>query len=285
MQMGLAVMWSAYALVPLAFLSLTNTPWLAFLTGPTTIWSPRHWHLPWPVLQWAVTSPVGYPALSALGILVVAPLFVRFGLWRSRRKVARARDLIEVPQVGWASPWQAGLQLPLLQRWLGLGRRERAVSLILLAIGVLLAGALVGVVCAAVGESGRFAVTDAHLCTVQYGCPPLPAPLKGIGIVSLGAAIALGYGARSLWLHRLEGTSGVWFRYGGGMGWNTLYYVRKLGVTPEAAATALARVSSARPVPYVRYLFFGALVFSPWMVLWAAAWLLDTWLQYQWLPG
>jgi hypothetical protein len=285
MQMGLAVMWSANALVPLAFLSLINTSWLAFLTGPTTIWSPRHWHLPWPVLQWAVTSPVGYLTLSGLGILVVAPLFVLFGLWIYCRKVARARDITYVPQVGWASPWQARIQLPLLQRWLGLARRERAVSLILLAVGALLAGALVGVVGAAVGESGRFAVTDAHLCTVHEGCPPLPAPLKGIGIVSLWAAMALGYGARSLWLHRLEATSGVWFRSGGGMGGNTLYYVRKLGVTPEAATAALARVSSARAVPHARIIFFNALVFSPWMVLWAAAWLLDTWLQYQWLPG
>jgi hypothetical protein len=157
--------------------------------------------------------------------------------------------------------------------------------LILLAVGALLAGALVGVAGAAVGESGMFAVKDAHLCTVHEGCPPLTDTLLWIPSTGLWAAIALGYGARSLWLHRLEGTSGVWFRYGGGMGWNRLYYVRKLGVTPEAAATALARVSSARAVPSARYIFFGALVFSPWMVLWAAAWLLDTWLQYQWLPG
>jgi hypothetical protein len=283
--MALAVVYSASTLVLLAFLSLVNTPWLAFLTGPNTIWTPRHWHLPWPVLQWAVDSPTGYLALSALGILVVAPLFVWFGLWWYRRKVVSARDVTYVPQVGWVSPWQARLQPPLLQRWLGLRRRERALSLGLVAVGMLLAVALVVVFFAAVGVAGRFAVTDAHLCTVHEGCPPLPAPLKGIGIVSWNAAMALVYGARWLWLHRLEVTSGVWFRYGGGMGMTTLSYVRQPGVTPEAATAALARVSSARVVPSARYLFFGALVYIPWMVLWAAAWLLDTWLQYQWLPG
>jgi hypothetical protein len=237
------------------------------------------------VLQWAVDSPTGYLALSALGILVVAPLVVLLSMWLYRRKVARARDITYVPQVGWASPWQAGLQPPPLQRWLGLTRRERALSLGLLAVGALLAGALVGVYFAAPVVSLRFAVKDAHLCTVHNGCPPLPAPLKGIAIVSLWAALALVYWARSLWLRRLEVTSGVWFRYGAWMRGNRLCYVRKLGVTPEAATAALARVSSARAVPYARYLFFIALVFSPWMVLWVAAWLLDTWLQYQWLPG
>jgi hypothetical protein len=284
-QMGLAVMYSAFTLVPLAFFSLINTTWLAFLTGPNTIWSPRYWHLPWPVLQWAVDSPVGYLTLSALGILVVAPLVVLLSMWLYRRKVARARDITYVPQVGWASPWQASLQPPPLQRWLGLTRRERAVSLVLLVLGVLFVIVLLVVYFAAPAATFRFAVTDAHLCTVHEGCPPLPAPLRGIAIVSLWAAIALVYWARSLWLHRLEVTSGVWFCYGAWMGGNTLYYVRQPGVTPEAARAVLARVSSARPVPYVRYLFFGALVFSPWMVLWAAAWLLDTWLQYQWLPG
>jgi hypothetical protein len=285
LQTGLAVMYSAFTLVPLAFFSLINTTWLAFLTGPNTIWSPRHWHLPWPVLQWAVTSPVGYLALSALGILVVAPLVVLFGRWSSRSMVARARDVTYVPQVWWASSWQAGLQPPPLQRWLGPGRRERAVSLVLLAVGMLLAIVLVVVYFAAPVVTFRFAVTDAHLCTVNEGCPPLPAPLKGIAFVSLWAAIALVYWVRSWWLHRLEVSSGVWFRYGTWLGGNKLYYVRQPGVTPEAATAALERVSSARVVPYARYIFFIALVFSPWMVLWTAAWLLDTWLQYQWLPG
>jgi hypothetical protein len=289
--MGLAVSWSAVALVLVAFLSLTDGVdqhcWqpLSTIFRCSTGSPPLHWHLAWPVLQWAVISPVGYLALSALGIPVVAPLFVLFGMWRYRREVARARDVTDVPQVGWASPWQARLQPPLLKRWLGLRRGERAVSLILLAVGVLLAVALVVVFFAAAIVSLRFAVKDAHLCTVHYGCPPLPAPLKGIAIVGWNAAMALVYGARSFWLHRLEVTSGVWFRYGGGMGGITLNYVRQPGVTPEAATAALARASSARAVPNARYIFFGALVYSPWMVLWAAAWLLDTWLQYQWLPG
>lgn len=284
-HMVIAILVSAPMLVLLAFLSLVDTPWLAFLTGANTS-QPPHWHLPWPVLQWAVTSPVGYLTLSALGILVVAPPFIRFSLWRYRSQVLPARDVTDVPQVWWAIPGQARLQPPLPQRWLGQRRSERAVSLALLVVGVLLFVALMGVLLAAMGVSGRLLnQLDVQPCSTHYGCRPSTDTLKSVLSLGFFAGLALGEWAWAWWLRRLEGTSGVWFRYGAWMGGNTLYYVRQPEVTSEAATAALARVSPTHAVPYVRYSFFFVLAWSWYAVLFAAAFLLDTWLQYQWLPG
>jgi hypothetical protein len=281
-QMGAAIFGSALTLVILVFFSLIETIYIQPLDGGSP---PPPWHLPWPVVQWAVASPMGFLTLSALGILVVAPPFVLFWIWRYRPEVARARDVTDVPKVWWAIPWQARLQPPLLQRWLGQRRSERAVSLALLVVGVLLFVALMGVLLAASVVSVRLTnQLDAQCTTTHYGCPPPTATLKTILAFGWIAWLWLGQGAVALWLHRLEGTSGVWFRYGNWMT-SRLYYVRQPGVTSEVATAALARVSSAHAVPYVRYLFFFVLVWGWYTVLFAAAFLLDTWLQYQWLPG
>jgi hypothetical protein len=280
--MGIAVFGSALTLVILVFFSLIETIYIQPLDGGSP---PPPWHLSWPVVQWAVASPTGFLTLSALGILVVGPPFAVFSIWRYRSQVARARDVTDVPQVWWAIPQQARLQPPLLQRWLGQRRSERAVSLAFLVVGALLFVAVVGVLLAAIGVSDRLLnQLDVQCTTSHYGCPPPTATLKTILAFGGIAWLALGQGAVALWLHRLEVTSGVWFRYGNWMT-SRLYYVRKLGVTSEAATAALARVSPAHAVPYVRYIFFFVLVWNWYAVLFAAAFLLDTWLQYQWLPG
>src|SRR5258706_2576341 len=151
-QMGGAILLSALTLVILVFFSLIETIYIQPLDGGSP---PPPWHLPWPVLQWAVASPTGFLTLSALGILVVAPPFVLFSIWRYRPQVARARDVTDVPKVWWAIPGQARLQPPLLHAWLGARRSERAVSLALLVVGVLLFVALMGVILAALGVSSR----------------------------------------------------------------------------------------------------------------------------------
>jgi hypothetical protein len=212
-HMVIAILFSAPMLVLLAFLSLVDTPWLAFLTRANTS-QPPHWHLPW-----AVTLPAGYLTLSALGILVVVPPFVLFWIWRYRSQVLPARDVTDVPQVWWAIPWQARLQPPLLQRWLGQRRSELAVSLALLVVGVLLFVALVGVLFAAIVVSGRLLnQLDAQPCITHYGCRPWTDTLKRVLSPGFFAGLALGEWAWALWLHRLEITSGVWFRYGAWMG-------------------------------------------------------------------
>lgn len=282
-QMGVAILLSALTLVFLVPFSLIETIYIQPLDGGSP---PPPWHLPWPVLQWAVASPTGFLTLSALGILVVGAPFAVVWIWRYRPEVARARDVTDVPKVWWAIPWQARLQPPLLQRWLGERRSERAVSLALLVVGGLLLVALMGVILAASVVSVRLVnQLDAQCATSHYGCPPPTATLKTILVFGWFAGLALGQGAVALWLHRLEVTSGVWFRYSAWMGGSRLYYVRQPGVTSEAATAALARASPAHAVPYVRYIFFFVLVWSWFAVLFAAAFLLDTWLQYQWLPG
>ena len=281
-QMVFAILLSAFILVILVFFSIVETIYIQPLDGGSP---PPPWHLPWPVLQWAVASPTGFLTVSVLGILVAGAPFVLLYIWLYRPQVARARDVTDVPKMWWAIPWQAHLQPPLLQRWLGQRRSERAVSLALLVVGALLFVALVGVFLAAAGVSVMLTnQLDAQCATTHYGCPPPTAPLKTILVFDWIAGLALGQGALALWLHRLEVTSGVWFRYGNWMG-SRLYYVRQPGVTSEAATAALARVSPAHAVPYVRYIFFYMLAWSWYAVLFAAAFLLDTWLQYQWLPG
>lgn len=281
--MGFAISFCALTLVILVFFSLIETIYIQPLDRGSP---PPPWHLPWPVLQWAVASPTGFLTLSALGILVVGPPFAVFSIWSYRPQVARARDVTDVPQVWWAIPQQAHLQPPLLQRWLGQRRSERAVSLALLVVGVLLFVALVGVPLEAIAVSNRLLnQLDVQPCITHYGCRPPTATLKTIVTFGWMAWLWLGPWAVAWWLRRLEVTSGVWFRYGTWMGGNRLYYVRQPGVTSEAATAALARVSPTHAVPYVRYIFFFVLVWSWYAVLFAAAFLLDTWLQYQWLPG
>jgi hypothetical protein len=98
------------------------------------------WHLPWPLLQWTLTTPIGNLAWVALGFLVTGPPLVLLALWVGRHAVARARDVTEVPLAEWVSPRQTRLQPPLGQHWWGVGRRERVVSLVLLVLAVALAG-------------------------------------------------------------------------------------------------------------------------------------------------
>jgi hypothetical protein len=63
--------------------------------------------------------------------------------------------------------------------------------------------------------------------------------------------------------------------------------VRQSGVTPEAAAAALARFSSARrmPEPWARTFFIFVLATTPYVVLASASFALSEWLQLQWIPG
>src|SRR5258708_23866868 len=47
----------------------------------------RGGHLPWPALQWAVTTPLGALLLIALSVLVLGPPGVLLNLWQLQSKV------------------------------------------------------------------------------------------------------------------------------------------------------------------------------------------------------
>ncbi|HEX8035385.1 MAG TPA: hypothetical protein VF510_16130 [Ktedonobacterales bacterium] len=248
----------------------------------------RGGHLPSSARQWAVTTPTGTLTLIALCILVLGSPYILYARWLFRREVARASDITDVPLVVWPtsgparSPRPLPLRRPLLQRWLGRGRRERAVSLVLLTLGTLLAVALVGVFFASAIVSFR-GLGDVRCDSSGNHCSP-SFPLTGIPVASMFAVIALTYLARSRWLQRVEATSRVWLRYRDWTGSTPLCYVRQPGVTPEAAMAALARFSSARAVPVARQVFVGVLVAVPYVVLAGASFVLGTWLQLHWLP-
>lgn len=243
-------------------------------------------HLPWPALQWAFTTPLGALLLATLCLLVVGPPLMLFNLWLLHPQVARAIDITGLPPAWWPGPWPTYPQQPSLQRWLGQGRRERALNLALFALGTLLAAALVGALLGSgvygLRASGARYAPDGNGC--PNGCPPTY-PLTGIVLASWFAAIALSWVARFLWLRRVEATSRVWLRYRSWLDAARLYYVRQPGVTPEAAAGALARFSSARPVPWARTFFISVLALTPYALLASASFALNGWLQLQWIPG
>lgn len=176
------------------------------------------------------------------------------------------------------------------QRWLGQGRRERALSLALLALGVLLAAALlvafIGSVAYGLRASDARIAPDGNGCL--GGCPP-SYPLMGTVLAGWFAAMALAWLARPLWLRHVETSGHVRLRYRSWLTAASLYYVRAPGVTPEAAAAGLTRFFSARstsvPVPWARMFFIGVLAMTPYMVLVSASFVLSGWLQLQWLPG
>jgi hypothetical protein len=266
---------------------------LVLLALLQAIWiGERGGSLPWPAVQWALTTPLGALLVTALCTLVFVPSWVLLSRWPIRRQVAQAIDITDLPPSwGWPSPWQANPPKPLAQRWLGQGRRDRALSLALLALGVLLAAALMGAFVGSAVYGLRAAdariAPDGNGCL--GGCPP-PYPLMGMVLAGWGVATALSWPARSLWLRRVEASSHVWLRYRSWLTATPLYYVRQPGVTPEAAAAALARFSSARhvpsvPVPWARTFFIGVLAMTPYMVLASASFALSGWLQLQWIPG
>jgi hypothetical protein len=245
----------------------------------------RGGHLPWPILQWAVTTPLGVLLLIALYVLVIGPPGVLFNLWQLRRQVAQAIDITDLPPAAWPGPWPTRPQRPPIQRWLGYGRRDQALSLALLVLGTLLAVALaVAFFASFILWSRGFGDVRVQCDTTGTGCPP-DFPVMGIVLAALWAAIALSWVARFRWLRRAEATSHLWLRYRDWSWPSPLYYVRPSRVTPEAAAAALVRLSSVRAVPLTRLVGIYALAITPIVLLVSASFVLSAWLQLQWVRG
>jgi hypothetical protein len=269
---GTALFFGVFALVFFLPLTLLEVGWSAARGG----------HLPWPALQWAVTTPLGALLLTALCVLVVGPPIVLESMWQLRQQVAQATDMTGVPPVAWPVPWPTRPQQPWIPRWLGYGRREQALSLTLLILGTLLAIELVSVFFAS--SVYRFIELGRVQCDANGNrCSPT-FPVSWIVFPSLFAAMALSGVARSRWLRRVEATSHVWLRYQDWFSMAPLYYVRPPSMTPEAAA-ALVRFSSARAVPLARRFFIGVLVMTPYVLLASASFVLSVWLQLHWIPG
>jgi hypothetical protein len=238
-------------------------------------------HLPWPLVQWAVTTPIGLLTLIAAGVVIVALPFVavmrRIWAWN----LARAVDVTGLP------PWVWPKRLPLrpgethADRWLGRGRLARRVTVAMLVASATFFLLVLAGVIASAGWS--YVEIDSITCGAQ-GCPPLY-PVGFIALDSLVATNVLIFLALYRWLRRVEASGGVSLRYPYRFEGGILCYVRAPGVTHETAAAALARFTPRQEVPVARLFAVGALAFVPALLMAGAAFFLSTWLQLQWISG
>jgi hypothetical protein len=239
-------------------------------------------HLPWPVAEWVLTTPVGLVVILVICVGVGAPTFIVTQRHILRgRTLARAVDVTEVP------PWIWLMYPPVYpgethaDRWLGRSRRARLVSLTLLGSAALICLLLLASFVVAAPVIWRSIPLPP--CGVG-GCPPTY-PLIPIALASEWVIFGLSSYAQYRWLRQVEASSGVWLRYRNWFSTQGLCYIRQPGVTPEAAAVAFARFASAERMPLTRAFAIGMLGVLPLILVLIAGSLLQFWLQTQWLAG
>jgi hypothetical protein len=239
-------------------------------------------HLPWPVAQWALTTPAGVLVTLASGVCIAAPSFIAAQRRVLRRwQLARAVDVTEVPPWVWLTRPPVYPGETRADRWLGRRRRARTASLMLLSgTALLLLLVSAGFLASAVA-SLRF--LSPGPCGTR-GCPP-QYPLLQIVLASEAVTLGLAFVAQYRWLRRVEASSGVWLRYRDWFNTRGLCYIRQPGVTPEAAKAALARVAPAEAMPLARVVATSMLAALPLFLLIIAGFFLQFWLPTQWIPG
>jgi hypothetical protein len=239
-------------------------------------------HLPWPVAQWALTTPAGLFGILAICVGVGAPAFIVAQRHILRGwTLARAVDVTEVPPWVWLTRPPVYPGETRTDRWLGRSRRAQLVSLTLLGGAALICLLLVASFLASAVVSLRS--IPLPLCGVG-GCPPTY-PLIPIVVASEWVNIGLSSLAQYRWLRRVEGSSGVWLRYRNWFQTQALCYIRQPAVTPEAAAAALGRYAPAEAMPLARAFAIVVLGALPLILVIFAGGFLQFWLQTQWLSG
>lgn len=242
-------------------------------------------HLPWPVAQWVLTTPAGLVIILAICVGVGAPTLIvvqrRIGRGQT---LARTVDVTEVPPWVWLTyppvypPVYPGQTRA--DRWLGRSRRARLVSLTLGGAALICLLLLASFLVSAVVIMWSISLPP---CGVG-GCPPMY-PLFLMGLASEWVIIGLSCFAQYRWLRRVEASTGIWLRNRNWFGSWGLCYIRQPGVTPEAAAVALARLAPAKRMPLARQFAIGMLAGFPLILVLIAGGFLQFWLQTQWLPG
>ena len=239
-------------------------------------------HLPWPVAQWALSTPAGLVVILVISVGVGAPALVvaqRHFLWGWT--LARAVDVTEVPPWVWLTRPPVYPGETRADRWLGRSRRAQLGSLTLLGGAALLCVLLVASFLAAALVSMR---SIPHPPCGVGGCPPTY-PLIPIVLAGEWVSIGLSTFAQYRWLRRVEASAGVWLRYRNWFQTQVLCYIRQPGVTPEAATVALARFAPAERLPLARAVAFLVLGAVPLLLVVFTGGFLQFWLQTQWLPG
>jgi hypothetical protein len=240
----------------------------------------RQGHSSWPLAQWALTTPLGTVVLAVVGGLMWSvPTAVLIA--RLNPVLVRPVDVTALPLGAWPrslSRWDNPTDATEADDWLGRTQSQRAQSWLALALAALLALSLL----AAVGVSAWYGVNQHYLVCEAGGCPPdfslqFTFPQAGVGVF----IVFLCYVIRLAWVQR---RCGVWFRarYPDERSLGT--YIRRPGVTPEAAATALQRyVHDSRPLAQV--VLRASIALIPFFLLVIGGEFLATWLSTQWIPG
>ncbi len=83
----------------------------------------------------------------------------------------------------------------------------------------------------------------------------------------------------------MERRCGIWFRVPDGTLGGFTCYVRRPGVTAEAASAALARYTQAVKRPVARRALVDVLFFAPFFLVLIALGVLNAWLPTQWIPA
>jgi hypothetical protein len=235
-------------------------------------------HLPWPLAQWALTTPLGtLTAIVVVGLVMSIPYSMFF---RVIFTMSQPVDVTDLPLEAWPDPlfrWGDPAGMTRGERWLGLSQPERARNRRALALAALLLLSLLATAVVTV-----WYVTSHSPDCSAVDCPVVPdftaqmvLPLEFVG-VPLANLLYL------VWTISVERRSGVWFRSRGGYAslWS---YIRRPGVTSEAAAAALQRnLRGANSLAQVILLAVLALVLV--CLLYIGVALLAHWLATQWIP-
>jgi hypothetical protein len=234
--------------------------------------------LPWPLVQWAVTTPLGTLAVALVGGLaaglpvVLAP--------RERIAFTYAVDVTELPLYAWPRPlppWRRPGGPTRAAYLLGRGWRQRVLSLLALAFaGLLVLGFFAAYIAIYVYGIRQLPDCSGPRCPPAYSQFPFPTILIGLAIVYVGQYRRV---------RQVERRCGIWFRAVGGMLDDFNCYVRRPGVTSEAAAAALARYTRAVERPMARGALVVALFSVPYFLVLIALALVTAWLPTQWTPA
>ncbi|HEX9057093.1 MAG TPA: hypothetical protein VF818_06120 [Ktedonobacterales bacterium] len=241
-------------------------------------------HLPWPLVQWAVTTPLGYLALTAVGavIMVVPFIVLQWRTWPGASP-ARAADVTGLPPWMWPTRARMSPGETWRERWLGRDPGARRASVAILVGAALLALLLVTVLFASF--AGVVFLLFSHTCRAQDCLAnPYVGSVMSIAVGSELVALTLMRLASYLRLRRVERESGVWLRSRDIWMAIPLYYIRRPGVTHDAATTTLARFGPSGAPPTARAIAVAVLAITPMALLLGAAIFLSMWLPTQWIP-
>ncbi|HEX8981334.1 MAG TPA: hypothetical protein VF792_01070 [Ktedonobacterales bacterium] len=252
---------------------------LGLMMATVTLNAKRGGHLPWPLAQWAFTTPLGALAVAVAGGLVWGlPLAL---VVLTRPIGVYPVDVTELPPIWWPRPlppWRVPGGGTLADYVLGHSRSQRVWSLLALIFSALF---LIGLFAVFVAAS-LYPLRHIDNCSAS-GCPPSFSQLLTGAPEFIGITIMLF--SQVARIAHVERRSGVWFRTREALEFRLGAYIRRPGVTREAAAVGLQRYTRSARRPLARDVVLIALAMTPAILLMIGGELLAAWLSTQWIPA